>query len=97
MQRLDFINEEMKKEHHAEQSFEDVDQTMKQYYYITGKQLIPLPLEPKLKDYYTPSSDQRTKETVFIVFGNYSSRVCCVQCFVDKNMFENTYCCVSMD
>ena len=42
MQRLDFINEEMKKEHHAEQTFD---------YYITGKQLSTLPLEPKLSDY----------------------------------------------
>ena len=29
----------MKKEHHAEQTFDDVDQAMKQYYYITGKKL----------------------------------------------------------
>ena len=35
-QRLDFINEEMKKRHHAVQTFEDVDQAIKQYYY-TGK------------------------------------------------------------
>ena len=48
MQRLGFINEEIKKEHHAVQIFEDVDQAMKQYYYITGKQLSQLPPEPKL-------------------------------------------------
>ena len=35
MQRLDFINEE-KKEHHAVQAFEDVDQAMKEYNHITG-------------------------------------------------------------
>ena len=55
MQRLDFINEQMRKEHHAEQTFDDVDQAMKQYYYFTGKQLDPLPPEPKLSDYYAPS------------------------------------------
>ena len=27
----------MQKEHHAVQTFDDVDQAMKQYYYITGK------------------------------------------------------------
>ena len=43
MQRLDFINEEMQKDHHAVQTFDDVDQAMKQYYYITGKSLDPLP------------------------------------------------------
>ena len=38
-QRLDFINELLQKEHHAVQKFDDVDQAMKQYYYITGKDL----------------------------------------------------------
>ena len=66
MQRLDFINEEIKKEHHAVQTFEDVDQAMKQFYYITGKQLSPLPPEPKLGDYYTPLPDQQINELVFI-------------------------------
>ena len=46
MQRLDFINDQIKKEHHAVQTFDDVDQAMKQYYYITGKSL-----EPKLSDF----------------------------------------------
>ena len=65
----DFINEQMQKEHHAEQTFDDVDQAMKQYYYITGKQLDPLPPEPKLSDYYAPSSDQQNRELLFIVAG----------------------------
>ena len=69
MQRLDFINEQMQKEHHAEQTFDGVDQAMKQYYYITGKQLDPLPPEPKLSDYYAPSSDQQNRELLFIVTG----------------------------
>ena len=47
MQRLDFVNEQIQKEHHAEQTFDNVNQAMKQYYYITGKQLDPLPPEPK--------------------------------------------------
>lgn len=68
-ERLDFINEQMQKEHHAEQTFDDVDQAMKQYYYITGKQLDPLPPEPKLSDFYTPSSDQQNREIVFVVMG----------------------------
>ena len=68
-ERLDFINEQMQKEHHAEKTFDDVDQAMKQYYYITGKQLDPLPPEPKLSDFYTPSPDQQNREIVFIVLG----------------------------
>ena len=42
---------------------------MKQYYYITGKQLDPLPPEPKLSDYYAPSADQQNRELLFIVAG----------------------------
>ena len=68
-ERLDFINEQMQKEHHAEKTFDDVDQAMKQYYYITGKQLDPLPPEPKLSDFYTPSPDQQNREIAFIVLG----------------------------
>ena len=68
-QRLDFINEQIQKVHHAEQTFDDVDQAMKQYYYITGKRIDPLPPEPKLSDYYTPSPDQQNRELLFIVAG----------------------------
>ena len=73
-QRLDYINEEMKKENHAEQTFDDVDTAMKQYYYITGKNLpdnlsSPLPPEPVLSDFYTPSEDQKNREIAFVVGG----------------------------
>ncbi|CAC5383875.1 unnamed protein product [Mytilus coruscus] len=61
-QRLDFINEQLQKEHHAEHTFEDVDQAMKQYYYITSKQLTPLSPKPKLSDFYTPSEDQKIEK-----------------------------------
>ena len=69
MQRLDFINGEMQKEDHAVRTFDDIDQAMKQYYYITGKSLDPLPPEPKLNDFYIPSSNQQDREIVFIVLG----------------------------
>ena len=44
-ERLDFINEEMQTEHHAVQTFDDVDHAMKQNYYITGQSLDSLPPE----------------------------------------------------
>ena len=73
-ERLDFINEEMQKEHHAEQTFDDVDRAMKQYYYVTGKNLpsdlaTPLPPEPKLSDFYTPPHDQQNRGITFVVLG----------------------------
>ena len=58
----------MEKEH-AEQTFDDTVQAMKQYYNITGKQLDHLPPEPNLSDYYTPSTDQQKRELLFIVAG----------------------------
>ena len=69
MQRLDFINEQLQKEHHAEQEFSDVDTAMKQYYYITGKELPELEPEPTLSDFYTPSEDQKKREISFIIGG----------------------------
>ena len=68
-QRLDFINEQLQKEHHAEQEFSDVDTAMKQYYYITGKELPELGPEPTLSDFYTPSEDQKKREISFIIGG----------------------------
>ena len=68
-QRLDFINEEIKKEHHAVNEFDDADTAMKQYYYITGKQLSTLPPKPELSDFYTPSEDQKNREIAFVVGG----------------------------
>ena len=59
----------MQKEHHTEQTFDDVDQAMIQYYYITGKQLYSLPPEPKLNNCYAPSPDQQNRELLFIVAG----------------------------
>ncbi|CAC5384502.1 unnamed protein product [Mytilus coruscus] len=49
---------------------QDVDQAMKQYYYITSKQLTPLSPKPKLSDFYTPSEDQKNREIAFVV-GDY--------------------------
>ena len=68
-QRLDFINEQLKKEHHAINELEDVDQAMKEYYYVTGKQLPALPKKHTLSDFYTPSDDQKNREYLFIILG----------------------------
>lgn len=68
-ERLDFINEQMKKERHATEEFDNADTAMKEYYYITGKQLPALPPKPVLSDFYTPSEDQKNREIAFIVGG----------------------------
>ena len=53
----------------CKKTFDDVDQAMKQYYYITGKQLEPLPLESKLSDYYATSPDQQNRELFLLLEG----------------------------
>ena len=68
-ERLDFLNEQLQKQHHAVQTFDDVDQAMKQYYYLTGHKLADLPPEPTLSDFYKPSSDQKDREILFVVVG----------------------------
>ena len=68
-ERLDFINEQLQKEHHAVQTYDDVDRAMKEYYFVTSKQLPDLQPEPTLNDFYTPSDDQKNREITFVVLG----------------------------
>ena len=73
IQRLDFINEKLKEQKHAVQTFSDIDQAMQEYYLVTGKDLaLPsqgIKKKPKLADFYQPSDNQKAKEVVFILFG----------------------------
>ena len=73
----------MKKEHHAEQTFDNVDQAMKQYYYITRKDLPALAPKPTLSDFYTPSEDQKNREIAFVV-GGMVLTVFCLEIDIDK-------------
>ena len=51
LQRIDYINEQLKKRDHAEKTFQNVDDAMYQYYNLTGVIMDPLPPEPQLYDY----------------------------------------------
>ena len=68
-QRLDFINEELQRETHAEQTFSKVDEAMEQYYLATKKRLPALPPKPVLSNFYHPSEQQKNGELVFILGG----------------------------
>ena len=50
LERIDYINEQLKKQGHAERNFEDVDSAMRQYYDLTGIKLDDLPPQPHLYD-----------------------------------------------
>ena len=65
-QRLDYINNEIAKEHKAEKRFADLNSALQQYYIVTGRQLEPLPPKPVLSDFYVPSEDHHNRELAFI-------------------------------
>ena len=67
-QRLDFINEELRRQNHAAETFRDVDQAMREYSLVTGNKLDPLGAEPTLSDFYTPSDDQKDREIAFVIY-----------------------------
>ena len=56
-ERLDYINNEIVKEHKAEKRFMDLKSAMQQYFLVTGRQLEPLPPKPVLFNFYVPSED----------------------------------------
>ena len=57
LQRIDYINEELKKKRgHAAKTFQNVDQAMQQYYFLTGTELPPLSSEPQLEDFLDDDS-----------------------------------------
>ena len=66
---LDWINEELRHQNHAVQTFRDVDTAMCEYFQVTGKPLDPLGSEPVLSDFYTLSISQKVREITFIILG----------------------------
>lgn len=72
-ERLDWINEELRRQGHAVQTFRNVDAAMREYAQVTGNKLDPLGPEPQLSDFYQPSSDQKAREIAFVVLGMAAS------------------------
>ena len=55
-ERLGFISEELRRQGHAVQTFQDVDAAMQEYAQVTRHNLDPLGPEPQLADFYHPST-----------------------------------------
>ena len=68
-QRINFINEQFKRQSHSIQTFSDVNLAMKEYAVRFGKQLPPLEPEPVLEDFYTKSDTQEKNEILFVTLG----------------------------
>ena len=58
-QRIDFINKQLRLERKAETKFTELNEAMREYHEVFGHELPPLPREPALSDFYTPSDGQR--------------------------------------
>ena len=65
-QRINFINNQFRLEQKAETKFTELNDAMREYYEVFGHELPPLPREPVLSDYYTPSNEQHYQELGFI-------------------------------
>ena len=68
-ERIDFINRQLLLEKKAEAKFTELDDAMREYHRLFGKKLEPLPPEPILSDFYTPSDEQHFREIAFITLG----------------------------
>ena len=65
-ERIDFINKQLRLEQKEETKFTELNDAMKEYHEVFRHELPPLPREPVLSDYYTPSNEQHDRELAFI-------------------------------
>ena len=65
-EQLDYINNEIMKEHKDEKRFTDLNLVMQLYFLASGRQLQPLPPKPVLSDFYVLSEDHHNRELPFI-------------------------------
>ena len=65
-QQIDFINNQLRLECKADTKFTELNDTMREYHEVFGHELPPLPREPVLSDFYTPTDEQHYRELRFI-------------------------------
>ena len=72
-EHLDWINEELRRQNHAVQTFRSVDAAIREYSQVfgeaKGKMLNSLGPEPQLSDFYMPSDEQKDREIAFVILG----------------------------
>ena len=69
VRRIDYINEQLKKQGHAERTFQDVDDAMRRYYDLTGIRLDDLPPEPRLYDYLDEDQTEKIQNGELALVG----------------------------
>ena len=65
-QRIDFINNQLRLERKAETKFTELNDAMREYHEVFGRELPPLPREPVLSNFYTSTNEQHYRELGFI-------------------------------
>jgi hypothetical protein len=68
-ERLDYLNEKIRAEIHADRTYDDVDQAMQEYFIITGgdtKDVPDIGNQPTIQEYYEPSDEQKKYELLFM-------------------------------
>ena len=65
-EQIDFINKQLRLERKAETKFTELNEAMREYHEVFGHELPPLPREPVLSNFYTPTDEQHYRELRFI-------------------------------
>ena len=65
-EQIDFINKQLRLERKAEVKVTELNDAIREYHEVSGHELQPLPVEPVLSDFYTPSDEQHYRELGFI-------------------------------
>ena len=65
-ERIDFIYKQLRLKRKAETKFTELNDAMREYHEVFGHELPPLPREPVLSDFYTPTDEQHHRELGFI-------------------------------
>ena len=60
------INNQLRLERKAETKFTELNEAMREYHEVFHHELPPLPREPVLNDFNTPTDDQHYRELEFI-------------------------------
>ena len=64
--RIDLINNQLRLEQKVETKFTELNDAMREYHDVFGHELPPLPQEPALSNFYTPTDEQHYRELGFI-------------------------------
>jgi hypothetical protein len=73
LERIDYVNQKLKEQGHAERTFKNVDEAMQQYYLLTGEplQMQQMRPEPQLSDFLNEEQNTalQTGEIAIVVAG----------------------------